>query len=312
MKSLLRIFLCLLPALPAAAQQATVDSTVLMNHVRELSDDKMKGRKAGTAGNRMAQFYILDKFRQIGLQPYNGTFEYPFYFNYGGKQIMGTNLYGYIPGTESKVIVISAHYDHLGTRSVLPGQDSVYNGADDNASGVAALLSLMAYYKAHPPRYTLLFVAFDAEEMGLQGARAFVQRPPVPVTQMKMNLNMDMVSRSSRNELYVCGTYHYPALKTYVQRAATGSRIKLLTGHDRPTDGSNDWTSQSDHQAFHAVSIPFLYLGVEDHPDYHRVTDEYSRITYSFYYQGVNTILSLLNILNTDLPVNRTADLKTE
>ena len=88
---------CLLFALPALAQ-TSIDSAQLMTDVRTLSADKMEGRKTGTRGSRMAQFYILDRFKKIGISAYHDTYEYPFYFQEGDKKIMGTNLYGYIPG----------------------------------------------------------------------------------------------------------------------------------------------------------------------------------------------------------------------
>lgn len=281
--------LCLLPVLAVRAQQPGIDSLQLIKDVRTLSADKFEGRKTGTRGNRMAQFYLLDRFKQTGLQPFNGTFEYPFYFNEGRKRVMGTNLYGYIAGKSEDVIVISAHYDHLGTRAGA-GNDSIYNGADDNASGVGALLAIARYYKQHAPAHTLIFAAFDGEEEGLQGAKAFLQQPPVPATRIKMNLNMDMVSRNVKQELYVSGTYHYPDLKPYVTEVAAASRIKLLSGHDRPEDGEQDWTKQSDHYPFHQKKIPFLYFGVEDHPDYHKASDEFEKIDPAFYYKAVQTI----------------------
>jgi Zn-dependent M28 family amino/carboxypeptidase len=300
MKRLHLASICLLTALTAAAQQRGIDSLQLIKDIRTLSDNKFEGRKTGTRGNRMAQFYILDRFKQAGLQPFHGTYEYPFYFMEGEKRIMGTNLYGYIPGKTEDVIVITAHYDHLGTSSRQGQADSIYNGADDNASGAAALLSLIRYYQQHPPRHTLVFAALDGEEQGLQGAKAFLQQPPVEIARIKLNINMDMVSRNEKNELYVCGTYHYPDLKPFVARAADSSGLKLPAGHDRPEDGSQDWTKQSDHYEFHRKSIPFLYLGVEDHADYHKASDEFERIDPRFYYNAVKSVQVLTSMLDRE------------
>ena len=295
---------CLLSALPLAAQ-TTVDSSQLMQDIRTLSADKYEGRKTGTRGNRMAQFYIIDRFKKIGIAAYHNTYEYPFYFQQGDKKIMGTNLYGYIPGKLSTAIVISAHYDHLGTKAGGESQDTVYNGADDNASGVGGLLAMAAYFKKHPPRYTLIIAAFDGEEEGLQGARAFVQQPPVPLEQIRQNINMDMIAHNDKNELYVCGTYQFPALKKYINDIAAGSSVRLMAGHDTPGSGNDDWTKQSDQYEFFKQKIPFLYFGVEDHPDYHHVSDEYSRINHSFYYRAVQTILNVVKKLDSDMPENR-------
>lgn len=288
--------LCLLAAGPLMAQ--SVDSAQLMKDVRTLSADKFEGRKTGSRGSRLAQFYIIDRFKQIGITPYHNTYEYPFYFQEGDKKIMGTNLYGYIPGKSNEVIVISAHYDHLGTGRPNAAKDSIYNGADDNASGVGTLLAMAAYFKKNPPKYTLLFVAFDGEEEGLQGSRAFVQQPPVPLSSIRLNINMDMVSRNDKGELYVAGTTPYPQLKKYTDAAAAKNNIRLLAGHDVSGTGSDNWTNQSDQGPFHAKKIPFLYFGVEDHPDYHQPGDEYDHIHHRFYYQAVKTILDVAKEVN--------------
>ncbi|MGE7773166.1 M20/M25/M40 family metallo-hydrolase [Chitinophaga sp. NPDC101104] len=290
MKTLLTLICC---AALAPAAMAQVDSVQLLKDVETLSADKFMGRQTGSRGNRMAQFYLLDRFKKAGIQPWAGTYEQPFYFTSGDKRIMGTNLFGYIPGKTDSVIVISAHYDHVG---VGPGNgtDSIFNGADDNASGVAAILGIAAWFAKHPPRHTLIFAAFDGEEMGLRGARDFVSRPPVPLKKIKANINLDMVSRNGKNELYACGTFQNPHLKPAITAAAANSKIKLLTGHDRPDEGSQNWTNQSDQGAFHAQQVPFIYFGVEDHEDYHKVSDEFSRIQPSFFYQAANTVLDVL------------------
>ncbi len=121
MKTVLTLLCC---AALAGSAQAQVDSAQLLKDVETLAADKYMGRKTGTKGNRMAQFYLLDRFRKAGIQPMNGTFEQPFYFNRGTERIMGTNLYGYILGKIDSVIVISAHYDHVG---VSPGLRIAYS-----------------------------------------------------------------------------------------------------------------------------------------------------------------------------------------
>lgn len=290
MKKLLPLLGCVL-SLSATAQ---IDSTQLMKDVQTLSANKMEGRKTGTKGNRMAQFYILDRFKAIGLEQFFNTYTQSFFFNTGREQrIMGTNLYGYIKGKTDSFIVISAHYDHIGVRKSPNSEDSIYNGADDNASGVAGLLAMAKYFEAHPPKHNLIFAAFDAEEMGLRGSKDFVARLPVPATRILMDLNMDMISHNDK-ELYVCGTYHYPQLTPLVKAAAAKSKVALLMGHDKPAPAHDDWTGQSDQGPFHQMKIPFLYFGVEDHPDYHKASDEFSRINPSFFYQAVISILDVV------------------
>lgn len=281
---------CSLVCLISLSSRAQIDSAQLMKDVEILSADKMQGRKAGSKGNRLAQFYLIERFREAGIQPFLKSFEHRFFFRNEGKQIMGTNLYGYMKGAVDTFIVISAHYDHIGMK---PGADSIYNGADDNASGVAALLAIATYYKTHPPHYSLLFVAFDAEEMELSGAKAFAL--DMPVKTVLLNINMDMISHS-HEKLYVSGAWHYPQLKPFVEKLNTD--IQLLTGHDRPEDGKNDWTTQSDHFVFHQRGIPFLYFGVEDHSDYHTPSDEFTRINHDFFYRSAQTILQVIQSID--------------
>ncbi|WP_343667379.1 M28 family peptidase [Chitinophaga sp.] len=289
------ILCCLLLTGLLAKAQTNIDSVQLIKDIRTLSADKFEGRRTGTKGSRMAQFYLIDRFKQSGLQPFHHTYEYPFYFREADKQVMGTNLYGYIKGKSDSIIVITAHYDHLGIKKNQAGKDSIYNGADDNASGVGSLLALLGYFKKHTPQHTLIFAAFDGEEEGLKGAEAFLKQPPVPANRFILNVNMDMVSRNDKNELYVCGLTPYPALKDFVSiAAAKSSSVKLIAGHDRKEDAGQNWISQSDQYEFHKLKIPFLYFGVEDHPDYHQLSDEFDHIQPSFYYQATNYILNVV------------------
>lgn len=295
---------CVLLLLTVSTQaQSSIDSAQLIKDIETLSADKYEGRMAGTRGSRQAQFYLMGRFKQIGLSAFHNTYEYPFYFKQGEKQIMGTNLFGYIKGKSDDAIVVTAHYDHLGVRNgTADGTDSIFNGADDNASGVGGLLALMTWYKKNQPEHTMIFVAFDGEEEGLQGAKAFLAQPPVPVARIVLNINMDMIGRNDQNQLYVCGLTQFPQLKKYVDDAVSANGpVKVLSGHDKKEDGSNNWINQSDHYEFYKLKIPILYFGVEDHPDYHKVSDEFSRIQPSFYYQAVLKVLTVLQSADKDL-----------
>ena len=143
---------------------------------------------------------------------------------------------------------------------------------------------------------SLIFALFDAEEMGLQGAKAFVANPPVALDKIKLNINMDMISHNDKGELYAVGTFKYPQLKKYL--ITTNPNVKLMLGHDDPKLGHDDWTNQSDQGAFNAKNIPFIYFGVEDHPDYHKATDEFKNINKEFYVNAVSVIQEV--ILNID------------
>ncbi|MBB6610762.1 M28 family peptidase [Pontibacter sp. Tf4] len=279
-------------ALPLAglAQQPKLESGQLLNDVRILAADSMEGRRVATAGSQMAQDYIISRFRQVGLKPYGNSYKHPFTFTRRDKQTyQGTNLIGYIPGKSGKAIVISAHYDHEGVK-----RGEIFNGADDNASGVGALLAIAAYFKNNPPQHTLIFLSPDAEEMGLQGANAFLDNPSVPLDKILLNVNMDMLGVNDKGELYASGTYHYPELKTIVDKIAPRPNAKLKTGHDKPEEGPNDWTRQSDHYQFHKRGIPYLYFGVEDHPYYHRPTDDFEHIKQQFYPDAAALVLDFI------------------
>jgi hypothetical protein len=286
------------PAAPDAPAVA-LDTVRLHRDVAVLAHDSMEGRQTGTAGNARARAFLLREFAARGLEPVGESYEQPFTFTRQGAELRGVNLVGRVRGTElpDRYLVVTAHYDHLGVRG---GQ--IYNGADDNASGVAGLLALAEWFAAQPPRHGILFVATDAEELGLAGARAFVAAPPVPRSALRLNVNLDMIGRSDRDELHVAGTYHYPMLLPAVERALAVAEVRLIPGHDRPEYGpAADWTMLSDHGAFHEAGIPFLYFGVEDHADYHRPTDTVERLQPGFHARAVRTVLRALLLLDREL-----------
>lgn len=280
------------------AASSAVDTASLLEDLRVLSADSMEGRRAGSAGAERARRYIEARFAEIGLDAvgtaYRHSFELP--ANRGAEAGEGINLIGLRRGRGSgRPIVVTAHYDHVGVRN---GQ--IYNGADDNASGVAALLAVGRSLVERQPAHTVLLVAFDAEERGLRGARAFVASPPVTLDTIAVNINFDMVSRSAKGELWVAGTHHYPFLTPLVEEIAARSAISLKPGHDGSGSGQ-DWTGSSDHAPFHAAGVPFLYFGVEDHPDYHRPTDDFERVEPDFFVAAVETLIDAVYTLDQNL-----------
>lgn len=293
-----KIFLIPLALLMSCGSMKTTNtaptSEQLLKDVETLSSDAYEGRKTGTKGGEMARTYLTGRLKEIGLKPYPGRGGYEQSFEIKGRDgavIQGKNLIAYIPGKTENVIVISAHYDHIGII-----KDEIYNGADDNASGVAGLLQFAKHFAKNKPNNTLIFAIFDAEEMGLQGAKAFVANPPVALDKIKLNINMDMISHNDKGELYAVGTFKYPQLKPYF--TTTNPNIKVLFGHDDPKLGRDDWTNQSDQGAFNAKNIPFIYFGVEDHKDYHKATDEFKNINKTFFVDAANAIQEV--IINID------------
>ncbi|MEZ5344469.1 MAG: M20/M25/M40 family metallo-hydrolase [Pyrinomonadaceae bacterium] len=274
----------------------TIDAKKLIEDIRFLSSDEMRGRNTGSRESEAARTYILKRFKDSGVEPFGDSFFQEFSFTDRRENAFkGTNVIGLIKGkTEpGKYIVVTAHYDHVGAR-----EGEIYNGADDNASGTSALFAIAKHFKENPPKRSIIFVAFDAEEKGLQGARYFVENLPVKQEEILLNVNMDMISRNDKGELYAAGTFHYPEFKRVIESVQKTAPIKLLLGHDDPKLGRDDWTSQSDHGAFHRKKIPFIYFGVEDHKDYHRPTDDFENIQPQFYVNAVETIVMALRAID--------------
>ena len=291
------VALSLAQSISAAQSAGPIKPADLMRHVAVLAHDSLEGRAFGTPGNAKARAYLVRAFADAGLRPVGASLEHPFTSTSTRDTVVrrGVNVVGMIRGRTNpdRYIVVTAHYDHVGVR-----QGEVFNGADDNASGTAALIEVARQFRATPPANSMIFVAFDGEESGLRGARAFVAAPPVPAASIVMNVNMDMMGRNEKNELYAAGTSHYPFLKPYLDSTATRSTIRLLLGHDDPNGPARDnWTTQSDHGAFHAAKIPFIYFGVEDHPDYHKPTDTAGRIPRAFYAAATGLVLDTVRRL---------------
>lgn len=271
----------------------------VLKDLQELSDDKYEGRKTGTKGAEMAADMIINRFRTLGVKSYTSNYQQAFSFKTRANEtVNGNNVIGYIEGKTDKVIVISAHYDHLGIKD-----GKVFNGADDDASGVCAVLAYAEYFSKNKPQHTLIFVAFDAEEMGLQGSKYFVSNPPIPIEKIVLNINMDMIAHNDKNEIYASGTFHFPNLKPFI--FTKSAQPKILFGHDDPKTGNEDWTFQSDQGSFFLKKIPFIYFGVEDHKDYHKETDEFKNINQEFYTATVGAILEVIKNIDKNYSVQK-------
>jgi Zn-dependent M28 family amino/carboxypeptidase len=279
------------------ASSKMFDARELLRDIEILSADDMGGRSADSPGMEKARAYVERRLKASGVEQIGNSWtqEFDFTPRRSTAKLKGVNFLGSIrgKGDPGKYIVVTAHYDHDGVKN-----GEIYNGADDNASGTAALFAIAGYFKKHRPRHSIIFVAFDAEEKGLLGARHFVQNLPVPRESILLNVNIDMIARSDKGELYASGLNHYPNLKPYLERAQKKAKVKLLFGHDRPEQGRDDWTFQSDHGAFHREKIPFIYFGVEDHEDYHKPTDDFERIHPDFYVRAVETVIEAVTILD--------------
>ena len=263
----------------------------LLLNIKTLSSDAFEGRRTGSEGSKKAKVYIINQLKALDILPLGKNYEQPFLFTHHEKQYKGTNILGIVRGTDysEKYIVVSAHYDHEGIKN---GQ--IYNGADDDASGISALISFAQYFKNNPPKHSVIIVAFDAEELGLEGSKYFVNNIIVPANSIMVNLNMDMISRSETNTLFAVGTRYNKHLKEVVSNFKKTGNVNLLPGHDGE-DSLEDWTYSSDHASFHKQGIPFLYFGVDDHEDYHTPNDDFENIHPAFYKEAVKIIMSTFN-----------------
>jgi len=298
-KLILPLALFIAVSLSLAAQTVALQNR-LLDDLRTLASIELGGRRTGTEGAAKARKFLQSRFTEIGLKPaFGNSYEQAFEFkNRRGETLQGVNLAGIIEGRNKNLwIVVSAHYDHLGKI----GND-IFLGADDNASGVAALLALAERFAKEKPQHNILFLAPDAEEMGLHGSRYFVNHMPFPIARLALNINMDMISRSDKNELYAVGTYYHPILKKILSEQ-TIQGFSLRFGHDQPHKGQAgyDWSNASDHAPFHQKRIPFIYFGVEDHEDYHQPTDTFERIHPEFYKSVIVAIGNSIRLLDENL-----------
>ena len=271
--------------------EETKGANNLLEDVKTLSSEAYQGRKTGTEGAAAARAYLKKRLSALGLStfPELSDFEQAFKAKArDGSSVDAKNVIAYVPGKSSKIIVISGHYDHLGVID-----NEVYNGADDNASGVAAMLNIAAHYKKEKPNYTLVFAFFDAGELDWQGSNYFVNHAPFALDRVMINVNLDMISHNDKRELYAAGTFKHPELKNYLTH--TQPNVKIMLGHDNPEFTVDDWTNQSDQGAFNAKKVPFLYFGVEDHKDYHKESDEYQNINPDFLISASNAILEIVD-----------------
>jgi hypothetical protein len=201
------------------------------------------------------------------------------------ETLTGRNVVAYLPGSgtrdsgfEKPWLVVGAHYDHLGhgTRGTsLANKDEagqIHHGADDNASGTAAVLAIAEKLAKQPTRRNILFALWSGEEIGLVGSNAFVTNPPIPLAQVAAYLNFDMVGRMQNNKLAADGIASSAMWPRILERANVAAGFDLNANPDpyQPTDSSN----------FNQAGLPTLFFTTGSHPDYHRPSDTADKINY--------------------------------
>ncbi len=275
----LLLALCLLQPLQAAENAwfdiayASITKLELTGHVHFLAGDILEGREAGSRGGHAAAKYIVEHLGEIGLQP-AGT-EDTYFQTFRGNQ---RNILAVLPGSDPELkneyVLVGAHYDHVGygnKKNSFGPFGYVHNGADDNASGVSAVLELIDAMSRteHRPRRSILFAFWDGEEKGLLGSAHWTKQPTVPLENVKLGINVDMVGRLKDGRIEVGGT-----------RCAHGLRRQLSTTRldEAWLDFSWEYKENSDHWTFYQAKIPSIYVHTGLHDDYHRPSDDVEKI----------------------------------
>mgnify|MGYP001083450321 CR=1 FL=1 len=262
----------------------TAGLTLPMAAVRYLADDALDGRLAGSAGEQCAGDYIAREFARMGLRPGG---EHDTFFqavplasaiNPHAPAGTGRNVIAILDGADDRLthewVVVGAHYDHLGEGapgSLAPGERAIHNGADDNASGVAAILWTAETLARGPrPARTIVFVAFTGEESGLLGSAHYVAHPASGGDPMVAMINLDMVGRLGAGPLIVYGVGTAEEWTSLVEPAAARAGVAVATR----TEGYGP----SDHTSFYLKDVPVLHFFTNTHGDYHKPSDDWPKI----------------------------------
>ena len=279
------------------ANSITVED--LKEYLYVLASDSMKGRETGTLGQRNAANFIATFFKEIGIPPY----KYNTYFqkfkvrnvrSYGKwkkqpnkKYIKGENIIGYIEGTDLKdeLLVITAHYDHLGTK-----EDSlIYNGADDNGSGTSSIMEIaqafmLAKKEGNGPRRSVLIMPVSGEEKGLLGSKYYADNPIYPLENTIANLNVDMIGRiddyhDNPDYVYLIGSDRLSTELHQISEDVNKQYINLELDYKfNEEDDPNRYYYRSDHYNFAKNNIPVIFYFNGVHADYHKTSDTVDKI----------------------------------
>lgn len=268
-----------------------------------LAGDELQGREAGFHGSRVTSEYIVSLLQWMGVSPLADSYFQPFDAYRKERQKKGRlevhpdsiaklkqavhqklsmrNVLGMIPGKNTKeYVIVGAHFDHLGIDPALDG-DQIYNGADDNASGVSAVLQIARAFLAsgQQPERNVIFAFWDGEEKGLLGSKYFVQTCPF-LSQIKGYLNFDMIGRNNKPQQPKQVVYFYtaahPVFGDWLKEDIRKYSLQLEPDYrawENPIGGS-------DNGSFAKVGIPIIWYHTDGHPDYHQPSDHADRLNW--------------------------------
>ncbi|HEX3157119.1 MAG TPA: M20/M25/M40 family metallo-hydrolase [Gemmatimonadaceae bacterium] len=309
-------------AAPAHDTTHVVREADVRRALTALAADSMEGRRTGTVGEQRAARMIAAEFRRLGLVPAGDSGSYlqrvplaqverngrpglallPDWAAWDtvaqARRASGANVVGYIRGTDPAVrdehVLVDAHYDHLGIRGPGVNGDSIFNGADDDASGVVAVLEIARALAANPPRRTVVFSAMTGEEMGLLGTRWYIEHPPFPLERMAANLEIEMIGRPDS----LAGGAGRAWLTGY-ERSTMGDALRAggvpIVADPRPTQ---NFFERSDNIAFARRGIPAHTISSYNmHAEYHTPDDEVERVDFAHMTRVIQAAVAATRIL---------------
>jgi aminopeptidase YwaD len=293
----LALFIVILSSKVFSQTTAAITAHDLRLRMDILASDSLCGRRSGEIGCDMAAKYIASEFKRIGLTPldflknYFQSYEFSEHMLDTTKKIKtkAVNVVGFLRGNDKKlrdeVVIIGAHYDHLGMggMNALDTVKAIHYGADDNASGTTGVLELAEYYSKHRKdlKRSLLFISFSGEEEGLFGSINYTKNPLLPLEKTQAMINMDMIGRLKDSILIVEGMGSSPYWKTLMDSLKHDNFVMRY----KP-----DGVGPSDHSSFYRKNIPVLFYFTGLHKDYHKASDTKDKIDY----EGEAKILDLV------------------
>ena len=257
------------PAIPA------IDPGPIRANIAELAADEMNGRSFRSEEGRRAAQWVAERLASAGAKPLAGRES--MLVPVARMPQAAPNVVAWHaptgPNPSGEYILVTAHFDHLPPKSsAKPGEDAIYNGADDNASGVSGMLAAAQAMRDDVLDVGIVFVAFTGEEAGLIGSRAFVEEETLPLARIRGVFNMDMISRQPDGAIRLDGGPKGKILVDLLVRLAPKVPIEMKV------DTHPDWLDRSDQGPFLRAGIPAVLFSCEDHEDYHQVTDHADKL----------------------------------
>lgn len=310
------------------AQKQTESGKNLRASVAYLASDKLEGRRTGEKGATVAAGFVANMFAKYKLKGgivKNGKQGFLQSFPYQPRNEKGEilpdtapveayNVIGILEGTDAvlknEAIVIGAHYDHLGKGgmgSLAANSKEIHHGADDNASGTAALIELARIFaKEKKNKRTLIFIAFGGEEEGLLGSRFYVNNPVFPLEKTIAMINMDMIGRLNENKLTVGGIGTANEWKDLIEKSnprrvidtSDAQRASMSLVPYFRLQLNEDGFGPSDHSSFYGKQIPVLFFFTGTHLDYHKPTDTADKINYEGLEMVMNYVAEIVRAID--------------